>query len=157
MIAGWLQGEGSVSHPYHGESQQTISFPTTGDPEPGDEPEDRIKHEVIQDVLVITPQIGELDDPEAIELLRSHFHALFEQPMPRQVVLNLEFVRHLNAQAIGVLLAHHLRLDRAGGALRLCQTPARVMAVLHQVRLTMLVECHPTLDEAVLAAWPGPP
>ncbi len=28
------------------------------------------------------------------------------------------------------------------------------MAVLHQVRLTMLVECHPTLDEAVLAAWP---
>ena len=32
MIAGWLQGEGSVSHPYHGESQQTISFPTTDDP-----------------------------------------------------------------------------------------------------------------------------
>ena len=77
--------------------------------------------------------------------------------MPRQVVLNLEFVRHLNAQAIGVVLAHHFRLDRAGGALRLCQTPARVMAVLHQVRLTMLVECHPTLDEAVLAAWPGTP
>jgi anti-anti-sigma factor len=104
---------------------------------------------------VITPMIGELDDPEAIELLRSHFHALFEQPMPRQVAVNLEFVHHLNAQAIGVLLAHHLRLDRAGGALRICQTPARVMAVLHQVRLTMLVECHPTLDEAVLAAWPG--
>jgi anti-anti-sigma factor len=156
MIAGWLQGEGSVSQPYHGESQQTISFPTTGDPESdADEPEDPIKHEVIQDVLVITPMIGELDDPEAIELLRSHFHALFEQPMPRQVAVNLEFVHHLNAQAIGVLLAHHLRLDRAGGALRICQTPARVMAVLHQVRLTMLVECHPTLDEAVLAAWPG--
>jgi anti-anti-sigma factor len=157
MIAGWLQGEGTVSHPYHGESQQTISFPTTGDPESGAEPEERIKHEVIQDVLVITPRIGELDDPEAIELLRSHFHAFFEQPMPRQVVVNLEFVNHLNAQAIGVLLAHHLRLDRAGGALRVCQPPARVMAVLHQVRLTMLVECHPTLDEAVLAAWPGCP
>lgn len=92
-----------------------------------------------------------------IELLRSHFHALYEQPMPRQVVVNLEFVRRVSAQAIGVLLAHHLRLDRAGGALRLCQTPARVMAVLHQVRLTILVECHPTLDEAVLAAWPGSP
>jgi stage II sporulation protein AA (anti-sigma F factor antagonist) len=104
---------------------------------------------------VITPQVVELDEPEAIEQLRSHFHALYEQPLPRQVVLNLEFVRHLNAQAIGVLLAHHLRLDRAGGALRLCQTPACVMAVLHQVRLTILVECHPTLDEAVLAAWPG--
>ena len=33
------------------------------------------------------------------------------------VVVNLEYVRHLNAQAIGVLLAHHLRLDRAGGAI----------------------------------------
>ena len=56
MIAGWLQGEGSVSQPYHGESQQTISFPTTGDADPGAEPdEERIKHEVIQDVLVITP------------------------------------------------------------------------------------------------------
>ena len=58
MIAGWLQGEGSVSHPYHGESQQTISFPTTGDLGSDHEPaEDRIKHEVIQDVLVITPRI----------------------------------------------------------------------------------------------------
>jgi anti-anti-sigma regulatory factor len=156
MIAGWLEGEGSVSHPYHGESQQTISFPTTQDP-PGDAPplEERIKHEIIQDVLVITPQLPELDDPDAIEELRALFHFLYEQPMPRQVVMNLEFVRHLNAQAIGVLLAHHLRLDRAGGALRLAQTPARVMAVLHQVRLTILVECHPTLDEAVLASWPG--
>jgi hypothetical protein len=52
-----------------------------------------------------------------------------------------------------VLLAHHLRLDRDGGALRICQAHARLMAVLHHVRLTILVECHPTLDEAVLAAW----
>jgi anti-anti-sigma factor len=156
MIAGWLQGDATVSHPYHGESQQTISFPTTGDPADGPQPDDRIKHEVIQDVVVITPQVTELDDPEAIEELRALFHALYEQPIPHQVVLNLEFVRHLNAQAIGVVLAHHLRLDRAGGALRLCQSPAPVMAVLHQVRLTILVECHPTLDEAVLASWPSP-
>ena len=121
------------------------------------EPERRIKHEVIQDVLVITPQMTELDDDEAIELLRGHLHALYEQPTPRHVVVNLECVRHLNAQAIGVLLAHHLRLDRAGGALRICQAHARLMAILHHVRLTILVECHPTLDEAVLAAWPSVP
>src|SRR5262249_26386190 len=156
MIAGWLQGEGSVPQPYHGESQQTISFPTGDYAEADGEPKELIKHEVIQDVLVITPQLPALDDPDAIEDLRAHFHVFYEQPLPRQVVLNLEFVRHLNAQAIGVLLAHHLRLDRAGGALRLCQSPAPVMAVLHQVRLTILVECHPTLDEAVLASWPSP-
>jgi anti-anti-sigma factor len=87
--------------------------------------------------------------------LRERLHALFDQPTPRHVVVNLECVHQLNAQAIGVLLAHHLRLDRDGGALRICKSHARLMAVLHHVRLTILVECHPTLDEAVLAAWPG--
>jgi len=76
-------------------------------------------------------------------------------PVPRQVVVNFEYIRRFSGHAIGVLLAHHLRLDRAGGALRTCRAHARVMAILHQVNLTMLVECHPTLDEAVLGAWPG--
>jgi len=158
IIAGWMQGDGDVAHPYHGETQPTLSLPTSASPdgEEPEEPEERIKYEVIQDVLVITPQVSELDDPEVIELLRCHFHALYEQPLPRQVVLNLEYVRHLTAQAIGVILAHHLRLDRASGGLRICQAPARVMAILHQVRLTVMVDCHPTLDEAVLAAWPSP-
>ena len=106
---------------------------------------------------MITPQVSDLDDAESIELLRSHFQALFDQPLPRRVVVNLEYIGHLSAQAIGVLLAHHLRLDRAGGGMRICQARARIMAVLHHVRLTMLVDCHPTLDEAVLGSWSLPP
>jgi pSer/pThr/pTyr-binding forkhead associated (FHA) protein len=153
MVAGWLQGDGTALRPYHGEAQPTISDLAPDDP--NGEPERRITCEVIQDVLVITPQVSELEDDDVIELLRSHFHALYEQPMPRQVVVNFQYVRQLSAQAIGVLLAHHLRLDRAGGALRICQAHARIMAILHQVQLTMLVECHPTLDEAVLGAWPS--
>jgi hypothetical protein len=39
--------------------------------------------------------------------------------------------------------------------LRICQAHPRLMAILHHVRLTILVEFHPTLDEAVLAAWPS--
>jgi anti-anti-sigma factor len=152
LVAGWLQGEGPARS-YQDDAQATELIPTTAQTEP----EQRIKFEVIQEVLVVTPQVSELDDAETIELLRSHLHALFDPPMPRQVVVNLEYIRHLSAAAIGVLLAHHLRLDRAGGALRICQAHARVMAVLHNVRLTMLVECHPTLDEAVLGAWPGMP
>ncbi len=154
MVAGWLNRDGSAGRSHSDDSQPTESFPTSDQDVSG--PLRRVKHEVIQDVLVITPVLTELDGDDAIEVLRGHLHALFEQPMPRRVVVNLECVRHLNAQAIGVLLAHHLRLDRAGGALRICQAHARLMAVLHHVRLTILVECHPTLDEAVLAAWPGP-
>jgi anti-anti-sigma factor len=153
MVAGWLNRDGSAGRSYSDDSQPTESFPAS-DQDMSD-PECRVKHEVIQDVLVVTPMLTELDDDNAIEVLRGHLHALFEQPTPRHVVVNLECVRHLNAQAIGVLLAHHLRLDRDGGALRICQAHARLMAVLHHVRLTILVECHPTLDEAVLAAWPG--
>jgi anti-anti-sigma factor len=119
------------------------------------ESEGSVKNEIIQDVLIVTPRMPELDDDESIESLRGQLHVLFEQGTPRHVVVNLECVRHLNAQAIGVLLAHHLRLDRVGGALRICQAHPRLMAMLHQVRLTILVEFHPTLDEAVLAAWPG--
>jgi anti-anti-sigma factor len=121
------------------------------------EPEQKIVHELIQNVLVITPHLSDLEADDAIEMLRTYLYVMFERPMPHQVVINLEYVGHLSAKAIGVLLAHHLRLDRAGGALRICQARARVMAVLHQVRLTMLVECHPTMDQAVLGVWPRNP
>jgi anti-anti-sigma factor len=153
MVAGWLNRDGTAVRSYAMDSQPTESFPISDAADQN--PERRIRHEVIQDVLVITPLLTDLDDDESIELVREHLQALFEQPTPRHVVVNLECVQHLNAQAIGVLLAHHLRLDRAGGALRICQAHARLMAVLHHVRLTVLVECHPTLDEAVLAAWSG--
>jgi anti-anti-sigma factor len=117
------------------------------------DPNHRIKIEVIQDVLVVTPQLPELLDEASNEALRSKLHTLFEQPLPRHVVVNLEFVAHLTRQTIALLLAHHLRLDRAGGAMRICQAHARIIALLDQVRLTMLVDYYPTLDEAVLAAW----
>jgi anti-anti-sigma factor len=153
MVATWLNRDGSATRSNADDSQRTESFPIGDSADSEGEP--RIRNEVIQDVLVLTPLLSDLDDDESIELLREHLHTLYDQPTPRHVVVNLECVRHLNAQAIGVLLAHHLRLDREGGALRICQAHARLMAILHHVRLTILVECHPTLDEAVLAAWPA--
>ena len=153
QVAGWLHTEGSEPRSAHSDPLATDVMPTYDDAEP----ERKIKYEVIQDILVITPQMSDLDDGESIEMLRSHFQALFDQPLPRRVVVNLEYIGHLSALAIGVLLAHHLRLDRAGGGMRICQARARIMAVLHHVRLTVLVDCHPTLDEAVLGSWSLPP
>jgi anti-anti-sigma factor len=122
-------------------------------PEDDEEAAVRIKTEVVQDVLIVTPVATELETEEANEALRLKLHELLERPMPRRVVVNLEFVGRLTRQTIGVLLAHHLRLDRVGGALRICEAHPRIMALLDQVRLTMLVDCYPSLDEAVLAAW----
>jgi anti-anti-sigma factor len=155
QVVGWLRPESDENHAAQLGWDDTLTLPARDpdDPESGCAPE--IKCEIIQDVLVITPRTSALDDHDTIEYFRSHLRALYDAPTPRQVVVNLEYISHLSAQAIGVLLAHHLRLDRAGGSMRICQARARVMAVLHQVRVTVLVECHPTLDEAVLGAWPG--
>jgi anti-anti-sigma factor len=121
------------------------------------EVERRIKVDVLEGVLVITPKFSELSDEGSLETLRIKLRTLFDDAAPRRVVVNLEFVNHLSRQAIALLLSHHLRLDWAGGALRLCHAHARIIALLDQVRLTMLVDCFPTLDEAVLAAWPCQP
>ncbi len=156
QVAGWLRTEQGDDRSEQIGWDDTLTLPTRAADELSTDGGPQIKCEIIQNVLVVTPQVSALDDLEIVEGLRGHLRALFDSPTPREVVVNLEYIGHLSAQAIGVLLAHHLRLDHVGGAVRICQARARVMAVLHQVRLTMLVECYPTLDEAVLGAWPVP-
>lgn len=129
-------------------------------PDDRDDPDEdalasRIRHDVVEGVLVVTPVITDLDDAASNETLRLRLFELAEGPLPSRVVVNLEFVGRLSRRTIGVILAHHLRLDRAGGAVRICGAHPRVMALLDQVRFTMLVDCFPTMDEAVLAAWSG--
>lgn len=118
-----------------------------------DDPAARIKREVIEDTLVVTPVLTELVAEEANEALRDRLMELAEGEFPRRVVVNLEFAARVSRQTIGVLVAHHLRLSRAGGAVRVCGAHPRIIALLDQVRLTMLVDCFPTLDEAVLTSW----
>ena len=81
--------------------------------------------------------------------------ARLEGPFPRRVVVNLTHVAHLTGRALGVLLAHHLKLEAEGGSLRVCQTNPRVAAVFEQAKLAKLVECHASLDDAVLTHWEG--
>jgi anti-anti-sigma regulatory factor len=133
------------------DSVATEEIPIDG----ANDPASQIKHEVIEDVLVITPRLPELDDEATLEALRTELQSLFEEPLPRRVVVNLEFVNHVSRRTIALLLAHHLRLEWSAGGLRICQAHARIIALLDQVRLTMLVDCYPTLDEAVLASWTG--
>jgi anti-anti-sigma factor len=155
QVAAWLGSEHDKDQSQQFGRDDTLTLPTPAEDEPdaGGGPE--IRSEVIQDTVVVTPRASTLDDPETVEQLRCHLRAHFDSSAPREVVVNLEYAGHLSAQAIGVLLAHHVRLDQVGGCMRICQARARVMAVLHQVRLTVLMACYPTLDEAVLDAWPG--
>ena len=115
-----------------------------------------LKYEVIEGVLVVTPLTADLDDEADVDALREALISLGRRRVPNRVVINLTNVAHLSGRAIGVLVAHHLRLDRTGGALRVCLANPRVAVVLEQIRLGMLVDYHATVEEAVIAAWPEP-
>lgn len=150
LIVGWVRDEDADEAPYEGDVPTLQDLEVRGEtsvPRP-------FKYEVIEDVLVITPRIHQLSDEQAVAALRSQLQDLFDKPLPCRVVVSLEFVSHLSPQAIGALLAHHLRLERAGGGLRLCQASYKLLAVLERIHFTMLMECHATLDDAILVAWP---
>jgi anti-anti-sigma factor len=152
LIASWLKDEMPEAHSAAAEiAEETAIYPLAETPEAGFS----VRHEVIEDILVVTPVVSALDDEATVGQLRAELRGLYERALPRWVVVNLEYVGHLSSKAVGVLVAHHLRLDRAGGALRIGQPRAPVMAMLDQIRLPVLIECYPTLDEAVLEPWPG--
>jgi anti-anti-sigma factor len=147
LIAGWLRDE----TPPDADPVTMNELPVRLDAEQVQA--DSLKHELIEGVLVVTPLAPELDGESILGTLRARLAALLENELPRRVVINLSHVAEISGRAIGVLVAHHLRLERVGGSVRVCEANPRVSAVLEQIRLSMLLECHPRLDDAVLSSW----
>ena len=92
QVAEWLHGERAAGQadPVNALDTAVIATSTSGAAD--GEHELSIKTEIIQDVLVVTPEVGELESDSTIELLREHLHSLLSQPVPRRVVVNLEYV-----------------------------------------------------------------
>lgn len=104
-------------------------------------------------VLIVKLLIADLVDEHTVSPLRYELSGLLEQELPRRMVIDLSEVSYLSSRAVGVLLAHYQRLERQGGALRVCCAHPRVMPVLEQMRLNMIISVYPTLDEALAEAW----
>ncbi len=149
LVASWL-----VDHPQGTRPTPEDATPAEDSAEIGETAPWKI--EVVEDVVIVTPLTPGLDGEPLINRLRNDLFALFEAGLPRRVAFNLTHVGHISGRAIGVLVAHHLRLDRVGGALRLCEANPRVAALLEQVRLAMIIEYFSTVDDAVLAGWSTP-
>jgi anti-anti-sigma factor len=152
LVAGWLCDDPTGPQLFSDDAPGTEDLPALGESD-GAAP---WKVEVVEDVVIVTPLTPDLDGEPLVNRLRTDLLALFEAAVPRRVAVNLMHVGHISGRAIGVLVAHHLRLDRAGGALRLCEAKPRVAALLEQVRLAMLIDYFPTVDDAVLAGWGEP-
>jgi anti-anti-sigma factor len=147
--------ERALVSPGQAASPWETSFGTDDLASPLDLPEhDGLKVEIVEGAVVVVPQVADLVAATA-DVLRDALASLAGRGW-RRVVVNLVHIGHISSRAIGVLLAHHLEIGRDGGALRVCAACPRVAAVLEGVRLGMLVECYPTVDDAVLAAWPIP-
>jgi anti-anti-sigma factor len=59
----------------------------------------------------------------------------------------------VSSRAVGVLLAHYQGLLREGGTMRLCRVNPQVLPVLEQMRVHMLIDMYPTIQEAVQTEW----
>jgi anti-anti-sigma factor len=116
-----------------------------------------LRIEAIGDVVVVTPLDPNLLQTMEPDVMREELAALIEKGASRRVVLNLEHSGRVSSAALGVFVAFHLRLDRLGGALRLCQPHARMAQFLDQIRLPLLMDIFPTKEEAVLSSWEGTP
>ena len=113
-----------------------------------------LRTERFEGVLVLSPTVARLDDPATLDAIRDRLLQLVAEPEPSlQVVVNLAPLVGLSGRAIGLILAHQLRIQRLGGCLRLAQASASVAVAMDVVGLPSLIEIFPTLDEAVLARW----
>lgn len=145
-IVHWLGPEAEVDG--FGLGEDTVyDVPATNTP---------LKMQVIEGVLIVTPLDPTLLSGPDVSVFRDELGALLEAHSPHRVVINLKLVARISNAAVGLLVAHHVRLDRLGGALRLCEPHARVAEVLNQIRLPLLLDVYPTEDEAVLSKWDRP-
>ncbi len=102
----------------------------------------------------MNPTISRLDDEERIDAVREQLDGLILRPEPhRKLVFNLAPLIVLSGRMIGVLIAYHLRVQRAGGSLRLAQATAPVATAMNIVGLPLLIETFPTIEDAVLSRW----
>lgn len=154
LVVSWIadDGESNQAPDAGAQTQECEAIGAVGESEEQLE-ENRIKFEVIQNVLVVKPTARRLDDDEALDQLRSGLAELSQRALPRRVVLDFDCVTHISSRCVGILLAHFLRLDRDGGAIRLCQLHARVLSVLEHFRLPVLLEAYSSVDEAVITSW----
>ena len=144
-IAHWL-GPEPDGRPRRRSEDTAYDVPSTSSP---------IRRQVIEGVLILTPLDPQLNGSD-VSILRDELAALLEAPAPHRVVINLKLVARLSNAAVGLLCAHHVRLDRMGGAVRLCEPHARVAEILNQIRLPLLLDVYPTEEEAVLSSWDRP-
>lgn len=125
----------------------------------GTDREGQICYEILTDVLVATLRPARLEFEGDVAPVRRAFKELLSErspDLPRRVVLDLSRLVGLSGRGLGLIVAHGLRLSRAGGALRIARVAPRIGAELTRLQLDRLVGIYPTVEDAVLTNWDRP-
>ncbi|MFD7246812.1 STAS domain-containing protein [Streptomyces massasporeus] len=94
-------------------------------------------------VLTVT---GEIDQTSGSRLQQAM--AVPAGPRPR-IVIDMSGVTFMDSTGINILILAHRALDDAGGSLRLAAPGESVTRVMHIVGLDTIIDCYPTLEQAL--------
>jgi len=109
---------------------------------------------MIEDVLVATVVSPDLKEEETVSPVRYELRSILdEDDTPSRMVIDLGNTRYLSSRAVGVILAHYQGLERKGATMRVCGVSREIKPVLDQMRLSMLIDIYPTVEEAVQTPW----
>jgi anti-anti-sigma factor len=109
---------------------------------------------MIDDVLVATVISPDLNEEETVSPVRYELRSILdEDDTPSRMVIDLGNTRYLSSRAVGVILAHYQGLERKGATMRVCGVSREITPVLDQMRLSMLIDIYPTVEEAVQTPW----
>lgn len=112
-----------------------------------------LRTKVEGDVLVLSVLSTELTGEDTVSPFRHDLHAVLDPAQQSKVVIDLERVRSLSPRAVGVILACDQGRRRTGGVIRVCCVRPELLPVLVQMRLTQVIDVHPSLDSALRADW----
>jgi anti-anti-sigma factor len=114
----------------------------------------RLKHQVVGDVLLVTVLAAELRDEEQLGPIRHELLVLLDQPVPKRLVIKMDRVTYMSSSALGMFMAHYQRLDRLGGSLRFAQVRDELMPALEHQNFGLLIQIYPTVEAAIRDPWP---
>lgn len=110
--------------------------------------------EMVGEVLVVKILSPDLNEEETVSPVRYELRTLLEEEkVPNRMVIDMGNTQYLSSRAVGVLLAHYQGLDRKGASMRVCGVSKAIKPVLDQMRLSMLIDIYPTVEEAVQTPW----
>ena len=96
----------------------------------------------------------DLNEEETVSPVRYELRSILEEEkVPSRMVIDMGNTRYLSSRAVGVILAHYQGLERKGATMRVCGVSKEIKPVLDQMRLSMLIDIYPTVEEAVQTPW----